>query len=34
MNVEYGVATWVLGALVLAILLGKFFGSINLSVGK
>lgn len=34
MNVEYGVAVWVLGALVLAIVFGKFFGSVNLSVGK
>lgn len=34
MNVEYGVAFWVLVALILSIVFGKVFGSINLSVGK
>lgn len=34
MNVEHGVAVWVLGALALLFVLGKFFASINLSLGK
>lgn len=34
MNVEYGVAAIVLGALVALFLIGKLFASVNLSVGK
>lgn len=34
MNVQYGVAVWVLAALGLLAVLGKVFASVNLSVGK
>lgn len=34
MGVEYGVATLVIGALILMFVLGKVFASVNLSIGK
>lgn len=34
MGAEYGVATIVIGALILMMVLGKVFASVNLSVGK
>jgi hypothetical protein len=34
MNVQYGVAVWVLLALGLLAVMGKIFASVNLSVGK
>ena len=34
MGVEYGVATLVIGALILCFVMGKLFASVNLSVGK
>jgi hypothetical protein len=34
MAVEYGVATIVIGALILLAVMGKIFASVNLSVGK
>lgn len=34
MGVEYGVATIVIGALILLMVMGKVFASVNLSVGK
>jgi len=34
MGAEYGVATIVIGALILMFVLGKVFASINLSIGK
>lgn len=33
MNVEHGVAIWVLAALAAMFLLGRVFASVNLSVG-
>jgi len=34
MGVEYGVATVVIGALILMMVMGKVFASVNLSLGK
>lgn len=34
MGVEYGVATIVIAALILLMVMGKVFASVNLSVGK
>lgn len=34
MGAEYGVATIVVGALILLFVMGKLFASVNLSVGK